>query len=528
MEKISNSSSRYAPTRRALLVRAGVAGVGLAAAESWTTQALAQSTRPLTYGLSAYPPNLRPFDYAGGAATMVKALMHRGLLIFGADGKIRPEVAESWDMTDRRTYMFKLRANAVFHNGEAVTAEDVKYSLAQIVAPGSTAFFKQDFEIIEKVEAVSPKMVMITLKEPTASFAAMLASGHCPIISAKAGTANSGQTVGCGPYTMQDSEKGVSLSFKANRAFYKPGLPKSDAIRFVAYADDSLRVSALEAGDVDIIEYVPFQNMKSIGANPKLSMQSALAAYMYIVFNTATGPFKDARVRRAVALGIKRDDIVKGAFLGYGEPLDGLPIDTTSPFFDKATAHLWSYDPDKAKSLLKQAGASNISTTLLATSTYGIHKDVAEIVQQNLAAIGMRVNLSLPEWGVRVGQGNQGKYDFAINGGAGVFGDPDDLTTVIGSGSPSYRRSFGPVPSGIDALLSKARHEVDAGSSYYIVQRRAAYAELSRLCAKEVPICPLGYRRQAYALRKNLKDFKALPGFLLIFSGSALDTAYVG
>ena len=139
----------------------------------------------------------------------------------------------------------------------------------------------------------------------------------------------------------------------------------------------------------------------------------------------------------------------------------------------------------------------------------------------------MKVTLSLPEWGIRVAQGNQGKYDFAINGGAGAFGDPDDLTTVLGTGTPSYRRSFGPVPEGIDDLLAKARHEVDVGSSFYMMKRRTAYADLSRLCAKEVPICPLGYRKQAYAMKKSVKSFKALPGFLFIFSGTALDTATV-
>lgn len=133
---------------------------------------------------------------------------------------------------------------------------------------------------MDKVEATSPKIVTITLKQPTASFAAMMASARSPVISAKAGAANPNQPVGCGPFSLQDSEKGVSLSFKANKAFYKPGFPKSDAVRFVAYADGRLRVSALEAGDIDIIEYGPWQSMKSLADNPNMSMQSAMAAYM--------------------------------------------------------------------------------------------------------------------------------------------------------------------------------------------------------------------------------------------------------
>lgn len=525
VHKIAERASFSLPTRRGFMVGAGAAGIGLATGELWPSDALAQSGsgagRPLTFGLSAYPPNLRPFDWSGGAASTAKVLIHRGLLIFGADGKIHPEVAESWEMPDPTTYIFKLRNNAVFHNGDPVTAEDVKYSLGQIVAPNSTAFFKENFQIIDRVEALSAKIVKITLKQPTASFAAMLTNAQVPIISAKAGAANPNQPVGCGPFMLQESEKGVSLTFKANKAFYKPGLPKSDMIRFVVYADDNLRVSALQAGDVDIIEYVPFQSMKSLSDNKDIAMQSALAAYMYLVFNTASGPFKDARVRRAVAHAIKRDEVVKGAFLGYGQALDGLPIDPASPFFDEATARLWPYDPDRAKALLKEAGFAGTPVTLLSTATYGMHKDSAEVIQQNLAAIGMPVELSLPEWGVRVAQGNQGKYQFAINGGSGFFGDPDELTPLIGSGPASYRRSFGFESKGVDALLAKARTEADEA------KRRAAYAELSRLCAEEVPVCTFGYRAQAYAMRRNVKGFQTLPGFLLITSGSAFDTAHL-
>lgn len=123
-----------------MMVGAGAAGFGLVTADRWSSPAFAQGTRPLTYGLSTYPPNLRPFEHSGAAAPTVKVLMHRGLLAFGPDGKIHPEVAGSWEMTTPTTYVFKLRDNAVFHNGEPVTAEDVKYSLAQIVALGSPAF----------------------------------------------------------------------------------------------------------------------------------------------------------------------------------------------------------------------------------------------------------------------------------------------------------------------------------------------------------------------------------------------------
>src|SRR6202022_2653088 len=103
-----------------------------------------------------------------------------------------------------------------------------------------------------------------------------------------------------GPYRLESAEKGVSLVLKARTDFYKLGLPKTQTVRFVAYADDSLRVAALNAGDVDIIEYVPWQSMKSSSETPGLTLQSVLGLYMYVVFNLKQGPFTDPRVRRAV------------------------------------------------------------------------------------------------------------------------------------------------------------------------------------------------------------------------------------
>jgi peptide/nickel transport system substrate-binding protein len=508
-------------TRRGFLVGASALGAG-AAASLWSEQAGAQGKRPLTYGLSAYPPNLRPFEHGGAAARTVKSMLHRGLLSFGHDGNVQPEVAESYETPDPRTYVFKLRDNAVFQNGEPVTAQDVKFSLDQIVAPNSTAYFREDFRILESVEALSEKSVKITLKLPTPSFLPMLAGAYAPVVSAKSAAANPNSPVGVGPYVLVDSEKGVGLTFKANPRFYKPDQPKSESLRFVVYADDSLRVAALTAGDVDIIEYVPWQSMKTIEANPNLVLQSDVAAYMYLVFNMTTGPFKDARIRRAVAHGIRRDDIIKAAFLGFGEAIDGLPIEPGSPYFDPAREHLWPYDPDRAKALLKEAGAQNVKATLLSTATYGMHKDTSEVIQQNLAAIGMQIELNLPEWGVRVSQGNQGRYQFAINGGGAEFGDPDELTGLIGSGSASYRRSFGLNDKRIDDLLTRGRHEPDQQ------KRRAIYSDLSAVAQEEVPVCLLNHRIQSYGLRKEVKGFQSLPRHLLLQSGISLDTAYVG
>jgi len=215
---------------------------------------------------------------------------------------------------------------------------------------------------------------------------------------------------------------------------------------------------AYETGDVDVIEYVPWQNMTAIENNPALTLQETSGPFMYLVFNMTSGPFQDAKLRQAVAHAINREDVVAGAFFGRGGVLECLPIDPNSPYYDPSFANMWNYDPDYAKQLMKEAGVEGgFNTTMLSTSSPNMHKDTAEIVQQHLAAIGINVNLRLAEWGARTELGNKGQYDFAVNGGGLDSPDPDGLTSILGTAGPSYRRSFGLSDSVIDEILARAR-----------------------------------------------------------------------
>ncbi|MFC7397853.1 ABC transporter substrate-binding protein [Chelatococcus sp. GCM10030263] len=507
--------------RRVLLgTSAGLGGLALTKAGLGTARAATSDT--LVYGLSAFPPGIAPFQHAGAASNTVKLLIFRGLLGLDSEGKVVADLAESWAPDGDRAYVFKLRSNAKFHNGLPVTASDVKFSLEQISAPESTAYLINEFRGVERIEEIDPSTVRIVMKEPTPSILENLAGPYAPIISAKAHASDPANPIGAGPYKITKTEKGVAIEFERFADYYKPGLPKTPKLRMIVYKDESLRVAALESGDVDIIEYVPWQNMDAIAANSQLVLQESLGPIMYLSFNVERPPFNDKRVRQAVAYAIKREDIVKAAFFGRGAPLAGLPIGQESEFYSDALANLWPYDPDKAKQLLQDAGALGTKVTLLSTGTYNMHKDTAEIVQQHLMAAGLMVELSLPEWGARVAQGNKGQYQFAVNGGAMAIADPDGLTGLIGTQSPSYRRSFGYSSSKVDQLLAEARHSTESE------KRKAFYAQVAEVVEDEVPLCSLSWRSQGYAMTTKVKGFDTIPGILNSYSGFILEDAYIG
>jgi ABC-type transport system substrate-binding protein len=509
----------HAPAPTSVLGRrrflAGAAGMSALVGLGVPRAARARTPDTLIFGLSSYPPSLAPFQNSGTAAGTVKVQMFRGLLGYDNRGEIRPEVAETFEQQGPTVLQFKLRANAKFHNGDAVTAEDVKYSFEQIVAERSTAFLKADFAIVERIEVVDAKTVKLHLKQPSATFPFQLASWYAPVISAKSTAQN---PIGCGPYTIGDIERGTRVEMTRFDGFYRQGRPKLKNLRFVAYADENLRVAALEAGDVDIIEYVPWPNMEAIQRNPNLRLETVDGPFMYLNFNVSQGPFQNVKLRQAAAYAINREDVVRAAFSGRGSVLEGIPLPPGTPYFNEGAARYWRRDLAKARALLAEGGQPNgFQATLLSTAQYGMHKDTAEVVQQSLREIGVQVQLNMPDWATRVTLGNRGQYDFAVMGSGGDFNDPDSLTAFIGGGQAAYTRSFGYNNERINALLAQGRAELD------VERRRQIYAEMEQVALADAPMVGIAWRSQGYAMQRYVEGFKNLPVFLTFYSGMTIE-----
>ena len=442
--------------------------------------------------------------------------MNRGLVGYAPDGKLQPELAESWTR-DGNAWVFRLR-DAKWHNGKPVTAEDIKWNFEQIAAPKSTAYMKTQCQQIERIEIPDARTVRLVMNEPNATLPFMLATYFMPMIYPES-NASGAQAIGAGPFILKDAERGVALQYEANPHYYKPGLPKLKGVKLTAYADENLRVAALQAGDLDIIEYVPWQSMAAIEADPRLTLQSTDGPFMYLTFNGKAGPLGDKRVRQAIAHAIRREDVVKAAFFGRGAPLEGVPINPSSPYFNEARSKAQAYDPAKAKALLAEAGFPNgFSTSLLSTAQYGMHKDTAVVVQQSLAAVGIQVELKLPDWATRVAQGNRGQYEMGVMGTAAESNDPDGVTNQVdGNLSNAYGRSINiPTPQ-IHELLGDGRAEFDEA------KRQAIYAKMEQDVLDEANFVGIAWRSQGYAFSKDVKNFHNLPGALTFFSGYTLD-----
>lgn len=481
---------------------------------------MAQEGGTLRFALSTFPPSLAAWTSAGTAAGTIKLMMHRGLLSYGPDGMLRGELAEDWSVDDAGVWTFTLR-EAQWHDGSPVTSEDVAYTVAEVAKPDSAAFRQGQMALITKVETPDARTVKMHTSEPLAVLPGWFAHYHMPII--KAGESPETE-IGAGPFTLDSVERGVSLSLKAFDGYYKEGLPKLAGVEAIVYADENLRVAALEAGDVDLAEYVPWQAMAQVEENEALKLDVTDGPFMYLTFNGGKAPFDNPKVRQAVAHAIKREDIVAAAFYNRGGALNHLPIAEGSEFFNPELADAWSYDPEKAKALLAEAGyPDGFTCTMLSTAQYGMHQSTAEVCQAYLSMIGVNVTLDLPEWSTRVKKGNEGTFDLAVMGTAADNNDPDGLSNVLdGSLPPSYARSYGMETPKISELFAKGR------ASFDTEERKAIYKELEQVAIEEAPIMGLCWREQGYGLAGNVSGFSNLPGQLTFYSGFTLEEAMLG
>jgi peptide/nickel transport system substrate-binding protein len=476
----------------------------------------------LRYGLSVWPPNLQPWPSTGAAAGMLKMLTHRRLVGFDAKGELIGELAREWQRDESGAWVFRLHTNAVFHNGERVTADDVKWTIEQVAAERSTAYYRAQMQDIDRVETPDAHTVRLVTKEPIATLPLWFASYNMPIVWR--GTREMNAAVGCGPYRIAAQERGSWIELQAAPNYWVPGQPRTRTIRMTVYADENLRLAALQSGDVDMIEFVPWSGMAAVEADPRFSLLTTMGPFMDILFNGTRPPFDNPLVRRAVAHAVRREDIVRVAFSGRGRVLEGMPIAEGTPWWDAELARGHAYDPERSRALLREAGHANgITTTLLSTGTFNMHKDTAEVVQQYLAAVGIRAEMRVVDWSTRVSMGTRGQYDLAVHGVSGDYNDPDGLSVVLDTSlSATHGRSFGLSAPRTAAALRAGRAEFDQG------KRVAIYKDMQRAALEEVPIVGLAWREQGYGLDRRVRGFDIMPGALSLSSGALLEHVTLG
>lgn len=461
----------------------------------------------LRYGLLAEPASFDPHVYSGDQTMVIVQVVYETLVKYDDGNEIVGSLAQSVESPDPKTFVFRLKEGVTFHDGTPLTAEDVKFSLERIIAPGSSATRHQDLQIVDRVEVNDELTVTVHLKDANASFLAFLARPESAIVSKKFVEHGGDLTqtmMGTGPFKFADYERGIRLRVVKNEDYHVAGLPYLEAIDFIPVADDTTRINLLRANQLDVIHFVPWPGMPAIEADRNLTLHTLTDAVMMLHYNVDKPPFDDPRVRKAIGFAVNRDAVIRSAFLGRGTPITGGIIPADHWAHNPELVGTFGFDPAGAREMLEEAGALDARVTI---STYSLPFAVqtAEVVQNNLAQIGLQAEIEVMEWPTFLQQ-TTGERNFQVRVyGAGLrIPDPDFYTPFVGTGG----EFSGPAGFGddlLDALLEEGRTTLD------LEQRKQIYRQVEERVLELSPMTFISWRVNAWASRNSVRNLRMLP-----------------
>lgn len=380
-----------------------------------STAAMAQRT-DIVIGLVLEPPHLDP---TAGAAAAIKevgyANIFEGLTRINSDGSVSPALAESWEISeDGKTYTFKLRSGAKFHDGTDFNAEDVKFTLDRARAEDSVNPQKPLFAAIESVEVVDPTTVKVTLSRPQGSFLYNMGWGEAVIVAPESADANKETPVGTGPFKFDNWAKGASITLVKNPDYW--GEPVAlDEAEFRIVPDAAAAIPALLSGDVHAFSNIPASDaIPQIEADPRFKVViGSTEGETILSTNNKKEPFNKLEVRQAIAHALNRDEIIAGATSGYGVPIGSHFAPHHPAYVDLTTTY--SFDLEKAKELLASAGYPDGFSATLKLPPPPYARQGGEIVASQLRQIGINLEIIPLEWSDWLGQVFKDKdYDLSL------------------------------------------------------------------------------------------------------------------
>ncbi len=487
--------------------------------------AVAQPAGTLVVGLVAEPVNLDPAQVTDLNSNRVGRRIAETLVTFPEEStQIVPGLAESWVVSkDGLRYTFKLRKGVSFHDGTPLDAEAVKFSIDRQINPehpfnklGKYPFANFFFGNIKAVEVVDPLTVEFVLKEPRASFLAVLTAGAASIVSPTAvrkyGQDYALTPVGTGPFKYASWDRGQRVVLEKNPSYWRFPV-KLDRVIYRPIVEDQARLTELLTGALDLIVGTPPDYVGQLEANPKVTLLKQVGAHVwYLGINNQKKPYDDKRVRQALNYAVNKDAIVRDVLKGTGS----LSVGPVLPKTWGADGGLkpYPYDPERAKKLLAEAGYPGGFTTTLwvPESGSGMQSPVAmsTVIQSNLKAVGVNVSLQTMEWGAYLAKLRSKEQElFALSWMAGNE-DPDMVMypllhssqwTPHGPNRALYKNEK------FDEILHQARLTTDEK------KRADLYRQAQRILVDDAPWIFIDHEIQTAAHAKRVQGFKLHPSF---------------
>ena len=393
-------------------------------------------TLRLGFGLGQIP-TLDPAQVTLGiVAGELLANIFSGLVQFDEQLGLKPDLAETWEVSpDGLQYTFRLRPGLTFHNGAPLTSEDVVYTYERTINPDFASSQANKLALITDIAAPDPQTVTLTQSAPYAPFLATACSrgpgrALTPVPRSaveELGDEQFGLTpVGSGPFRIlpETAEVGRGFEMEAFEGWYA-GRPLLDKVVVELIAEESSRVSALEAGDLDMLDIVPPIGLEQIQQNGDLTVVEAAGTnWIGLAMNQARSPWDNPDARMAVAKAIDRQDFIDKALLGLAIPSVG-PIAPAFAWVYRPPAEAddpQAFDLEAARALAEGAGLSGVKPVFISSSD---EPRLAQVLRGLLLEIGLDLQIEQAQTAAYNERRTAGDYDMTILGSV-VDADPDD------------------------------------------------------------------------------------------------------
>jgi peptide/nickel transport system substrate-binding protein len=453
--------------------------------------------------------DLDPHTVRVGWEISVMQNVYSGLVRPGPDLLPQPDLATRWEYRDPQTLELTLRQGAKFHNGREVVAEDVKYSFERILDPNIAAPYASYLESVGAIEAPERYRVVLRLKRPDAALLNNLAMPTMAIVPREAVEANGGTLkttmAGSGPFKFKEHIPAQQLVLEKNPDYFVPGQPLLDQLVFIPLPNETARTNALRSGEVDYVEPAAPKDVPALRNDRSLVVTGGPnLSFVGISLNTTRKPFDDVRVRQALAYAIQRDEVAEKAFDGFAQPLWGAAL--IPPYWAGNTEKYYSYDPEKARQLLAEAGyPDGFKTTIMASTGTSFHAPFATVVQSELRKAGIEVEINVLDSAVTTVRWRSGEFDmYPIRWWGADFIDPDGAfrPTFTCKGSYNFSR-FCYEP--FDELVVRGL------VTTAVEERKAVYRDVMRMLAEQQPwVLTVAFDR-FQVMKSYVKGYTAYP-----------------
>jgi dipeptide transport system substrate-binding protein len=513
------------------------------------TLSMAAQAKTLVYCSEGSPENFNPQINTTGTSFDASQEVYSRLIEFERGGTaLIPGLAEKWQVSDDGTVItFTLRKGVKFHSNanfkpsRDFTADDVLFSFNRMwkedhpyhkVSGGAYDYFKDMSmpDLLKSIEKIDDHTVKFTLNAPEAPFLANLAMPFAAILSAEYGEAmlkaNTPEKIdqdpiGTGPFALQQYQKDAQIRYKAHKAYFG-GKPTLDNVVFSITPDAAVRKAKLEAGECHVMAYPAPADLPALEKNKDVKLLSQEGLNVgYLAFNVTKPPFDKKEVRQAINMAVNKKAILEAVYQGAGAAAKN-PIPPVMAAYNTEIKE-YPYDPEKAKELLAKAGVTNLSTDLWAMPVQRPYnpnaKRIAEIMQADLAKVGITAEIKSFEWGEYRKRAQQGEHQMAQLGWIGDNGDPDNFLYVL-LGCEAARAGGSNISkwcnADFDKLLKDAKKVSDPA------KRNALYKQAQEIFHEEAPWLPIAYSVVFEPVRKNVQDYRINPFGLHVFNGVKL------